>query len=442
MSSVSTAARNNMLAGSFLIISLILAVVVSIVLAGLEDRLTPTNAYVVRFSLADGATGLQSGSEVRLGGQQIGRVSRVRFASSEGTSGRSIPNAVEVDVKVRSDLELYENATVLLELPLLGSLSTINIIDTGIAASVTQPQGSGPELENGEWIQGRIAPPAFLAQAGFGPEQSNQVQQIITDTTSIVDRLERTVSTVEEQINPTLTTARTVAEDVQSVTSSLRENWPSWSGDIDAGLSATRVFAEELGQLEDSILARLDTIDDMMRSVQDVIDANAPKINRSFDHMESILATADTETMTLVSDALERGTAGIDEFVELGERANTTFAEHTPSIRRSMANARLASDQLKLLAVEVRSQPWRLLQRPSTKELESQLLYDSARTYAQAVSDLRAASESLETTAGAETTLAIDRETLEDLRRRIDEAFERYQAAERDLLDRLISAAP
>jgi len=74
-------------------------------------------------------------------------------------------------------------------------------------------------------------------------------------------------------------------------------------------------------------------------------------------------------------------------------RAGTLLKEETPGIRHTLANLRLMSDQLKLTAVEVRSQPWRLLHSPTTKEMSSQVLYDARAAYAEAASDLRAASE-------------------------------------------------
>jgi hypothetical protein len=91
------------------------------------------------------------------------------------------------------------------------------------------------------------------------------------------------------------------------------------------------------------------------------------------------------------------------------------------------------SDQLKLTAVEVRSQPWRLLHQPTTKELSTQVLYDSTRAYAEAASDLRAASEALQ--AVSVNTGASD---VSAMTQRLAEAMEKYRGAERALMDKLI----
>ena len=110
-------------------------------------------------------------------------------------------------------------------------------------------------------------------------------------------------------------------------------------------------------------------------------------------------------------------------------KLSTIVTEETPSIRRTLANLRLMSDQLKLTAVEVRSQPWRLLHQPTNKELSSQVLYDATRAYAEAASDLRAASEALEASSGQPSQEVVDALT---------QAVTKYKAAEQALMDKLI----
>jgi hypothetical protein len=88
------------------------------------------------------------------------------------------------------------------------------------------------------------------------------------------------------------------------------------------------------------------------------------------------------------------------------------------------------SDQLKLTSIEVRSQPWRLLHQPTTKELSAQVLYDATRAFAEAASNLRAASESLQAARPGSDTAHLSDE--------LRTAVERYRTAEQALLDKLI----
>ena len=101
------------------------------------------------------------------------------------------------------------------------------------------------------------------------------------------------------------------------------------------------------------------------------------------------------------------------------------------------------SDQLKLTAIEVRSQPWRLLIQPTTKEFESQVLYDATRNYATAASDLRGASEALEALlakggTATDATTDAQKASIAELSDRLKEAFTKYRDAEQALLDKLI----
>jgi hypothetical protein len=110
--------------------------------------------------------------------------------------------------------------------------------------------------------------------------------------------------------------------------------------------------------------------------------------------------------------------------------------EHRPAIRTSMANFRLASDQLRATLQEVRRSPWRLLYRPEMRELEFELLYDSARAYAEAVGNLRGAAESLESVMAArDTRLAADGQTLDQLVQALEASRAVYQRCEKQFLE-------
>jgi len=176
-----------------------------------------------------------------------------------------------------------------------------------------------------------------------------------------------------------------------------------------------------------------------IRNGSAILDENRPRINNILADTETTIAGVKDDWVPQGTNLLSTATDGIEAYARLGRRADAILMEEQPGIERSLANLRTMSDQLKFLAIEARSQPWRLLHRPDTKELETQLLYDSARSYAVAVGDLRAASESLEaiiTRAGLSGDVDLDR--LQTMRAELQQAFRLYADAERDLLDRMI----
>src|SRR5690606_40014609 len=115
--------KNNVLAGLFVLVSILLTVAVIIVLADAGEALQPTRRYTIRFTIVEGAVGLASGSPVTLGGQKVGRVSEINFV------GQPAPEAIDVEIRIREELQLRQDADVHLVIPLLGANTQLNIVD-------------------------------------------------------------------------------------------------------------------------------------------------------------------------------------------------------------------------------------------------------------------------------------------------------------------------
>ena len=216
--------KNNVIAGSFLVVGLILAIVVSAILADAQERLIPSREYIVRFTVAEGAAGLKPGSKVTLGGLGVGRVMDLELSPAPGQP------SLDARVRVRTGVTLYENAVVFLESPLLGSGSTVNISSIGEHKDGAPHAGASDTLEPGEVISGHIAPPAFLAQAGYGPEQANKVRVAIDQVADLTERLDGIVKRIEPKIDPTIDSVRAAVDDLQAITTDIRQHGPEWAG--------------------------------------------------------------------------------------------------------------------------------------------------------------------------------------------------------------------
>ena len=410
--------RNNFLAGLFLVTALALAVVVSVILSG--NPFTQTRRYQTRFSLSDGATGLDTGSPVLVGGHEVGQVVAVRLDLGSGDDG------VVVTFETERDVQLHADAWVTLERPLLGSLSALNIPSIG----------SGEPADAGTVLTGSIAPPSFLRDAGWRDEERTKLQRMMQRLDEASARAIEVMETVDPaRIDNALGDVEDALTDIRETVAQAKEAWPGWSEKIDATLASAEAFSGALPGMAEKTEAGIDESREVVSKVNDRIDRNSPRID---DIIDDVHATADrvneewgplgTETLTSARDAMTKVESGVSELTEL-------LAEHAPEIRKIFANGRLASDQLKLAILEIRAQPWRLLVKPTTREFESQVLYDAARTYAMAVSDLRATSEML---ASLEGSGAVDEARLARLRGDLDKAFEQFHTAESQLLDRMI----
>jgi ABC-type transporter Mla subunit MlaD len=438
--------RNNILAGGFVLGGLVLGVWVSFLLADIGSAGgAGSKEFSIRFKLNQSTMGLRDGSAVLLGGQEIGKVKRVRFETvaglAPGNAEQQVPQAVLVDVSIRADLPIYENAVVALEKPLLGSLSSINISSIGSAEELargdTKFQGVGPHVEEREIINGSIAPPSFLADAGFGPEQVDQLRSAFAN-------LEKTIADVQTLVEKSGPGVQTSIDDARLLIADLRARSAEWSKRIDTIAANVEAASAKLDPILSKVDVGVDEARAVVASTRAAVDDNRERIDRILANIDEASASAksaaarvDMELVDLANGALKEARSALATASEAMNRISTIVAEQTPSLRRTIANMRIMSDQLKLTSVEVRSQPWRLLHAPSTKELEVQVLYDATRSYAEASSDVRAAAESLdEATArnaiGGDATSEIDAATTA-----LAEAMGRYRAAEKYFFDKL-----
>lgn len=430
-------ARNNLLAGLFVLLSVVLAVVVSFMLAERGAGRGATR-FVVRFSLSDGTAGLQSGSPVNLGGQPVGSVSDLRFeASKDGPQ-----SAVLVDVEVRKDVILYENLSAFLEKPLLGTLSSINIASAG-TPQATNFQGSTARIEPGEVVQGSLAPPAFLAQAGFGPMQVEQIRETISDAQKAVDRL----STLIDKSSPEVETA---LADARSLISDAKTNLASWDQSVDITLKNVENASARLSPMLDKGAKVIDNADAAITSAKAAFDDARAVIADNRQRIDTIIqdiwAAADKvngETVPLLTDALRDARSAMGEAQLAVSDIRDLLTQEGPNLRRTLANVRLMSDQLKLTAIEVRSHPWRLLHEPNTKEIEAQALYDATRSYAAAASDVRAAAETVQAlTAAARRNPGDESQStkLDAAGEELLKAMQGFRDAEQKFLSELVEA--
>ena len=426
MAAIDSQRGTHIRAGAFVFAALAIFIVVLITLAGGSSLWRRTSAYMIRFPLSMGATGLDEGSDVRVGGRSVGAVGRIDLAFDDPDRP---PVGVDVTIRVERSIPVFTDAVGFLERPLFGSNSVINFPSLGGADGAQR-------LAVGGRISGQIAPPEILRNAGYGPEQSEQLRGILDRLDSIASRADSVAREFEESIFPEFQRA---ADDIATITTDARDRSSTWFDRADEISAELMVISQ---QANDAVADARGFIGD----VRGVLDENRDSFNRTIANVERASEQADAltarlneQTLDLLNGMLEEGRARVVEAGDLLDNAAALLREEEPEVRTSLANLRLASEQMKLTMGEVRRSPWRLLYRPKTRELEYEMLYDSARTYAAAVSDLRAASESLESVIGSDgSRLASDGAPISEYLARIADAFEKYHAAEESFLDTLI----
>lgn len=445
--------RNNVLAGMFVVGSLVLAVSIAFVLGDVLGSLGKKNEFAVRFPTAVGVTGLQAGAEVTFAGLPVGRVVSITPFHAEG--GDMPATAMDVVIAVDERVRLFEDALADLSPPILGGVSRINFASAGAGpvgpdeplAALAINNGNGV-LEPGEIVRGRFAP-SILAQLGFTVDDAERIRNAIADVEAITATARQTAERVDRMagtIEPTL--EQTLADVSESV------------GNVRA---FTRRFgADEWGLRVDTILTNADRavgsaptlIEDartVIASARTIIENQSATLDRIMGNAEAVTERVRYETVDQAGDLLREGTLAAASFRTVGDQTGSLLTSARPDLSATLANARSISEQARLFLDEVRAQPWRLLKQPSREDLEREPLYAAARAYAEAVADLRAASEALDAAvqgrgpdagaagraAGADTPMEVAR-----VAGAVQAAYDRYAVAERALLEVLRRSSP
>lgn len=366
--------RNNALAGLFVLICIGLFVLVIVLLTGATDRIVGTSPYVIDFSLADGAEGLERGSSVKLAGKKVGRVvaSELRFERPDGAppDAPAEVTGIAVRIEVRSDLQLYEDAEVNLVRPLLGSNSTINITRLR-----TRPDSK--PVSPGTRIAGRLGPPGFLTQADYARFQN------------VLARIEKWTAEIDPSVKPITDDVRATVANVRDVTGKANTSWDRWSAQIDAAMddagAGVKGFREAAQQVRD-LLAKAD----------EFIARNRPVIDQTLDDIRELARNAKGEAYDRVIAVLDSAHETMKHAASVAREADGLVAEKRPELAGIVTDASLAAQELKLATAEIRAAPWRLLYQPTKKELENELLYNSIRRYSRTLADLKSAADALD----------------------------------------------
>jgi ABC-type transporter Mla subunit MlaD len=438
MSSWATS-KYNWLAGLFLTAGLAGTVAMSFMFAG-GAPLGWTKKFQVRFSLADGTAGLRPGSAVLLGGQEVGRVSAISFewGADNANTDVKVPTGVLVDVEMRSDMALFDNASISLDKPLLGTISSLSINSAGDPKRLAAKIGASDRVEEGDILLGTLSPPAFLAQAGFGPEQAAKVQQIVEDTAVVVGDARKLVSGNSDRLQQAVERAGAAIDQ-------FADKLPVWAKSFEDVLATIGRGADRIDPILTKVDGGLDKAVGVIDGAQKILDSNSVKIDSIFTSMDTLASGLAGDTLGFVLETAREAPAIARSLREAGEDAQKILADlsaEMPGIRRTLASTRQASESLKIGIDEIVAQPWRVLQRPSTKELREQLVYDSARAYAQAMSDVRALGDTLESTvADADPNdAAALAELMAQLRKATADARDAQREFERNLMQALIEA--
>ena len=174
------------------------------------------------------------------------------------------------------------------------------------------------------------------------------------------------------------------------------------------------------------------------QNIQAIVTENRDEIHQTIVHAHSAVENVDKEAAAIVANVRAASAdvkAALADFKVIAGDAKALVSTNRSNIATALQNFRETSDHLLALSKEVRRAPWRLFATPDKKEVESLNLYDSARAFAQAATDIQTCADTLQTMIDANKEgVAVNPEILKGMQNRLEETFARYQEAEKALL--------
>src|SRR5436190_4632137 len=117
--------RNAFKAGVFIILSIVLIFMITVMIKGVGRFTVPTEIQAVQFALTDNIGGLRIGDDVRVGGLKVGIVKAVDLIPHSSGSQNII-----VSFTIPGRIHLHKNAHVAVERGITGT-SNLNIDNLG-----------------------------------------------------------------------------------------------------------------------------------------------------------------------------------------------------------------------------------------------------------------------------------------------------------------------
>ena len=413
-----TSKSDNLKAGVFVLIGFILSLMVVFSLTDFERLFEKKQDVTVFYRLSDGLKGLTERAVVTLGGQPIGEVVRIRN-STEGEMGRVVGKLVTV--KIPDRFHVFDNAVFELDVPTIGSGTKLNI----------RSVGSGKAYDPGKSIDGSIARSEltrqFAENMGIEDLQRTQIQEIIVNVKDLSITLKEDVPRLSARLQEAVRKLEPMLDEVHAGMTDLR-----------AAVASVRSFTADMDERREKWFGRIDSIsgaaDETMASVRDLIKDKDPALRQSVDNVTDITQRVRREMMAKVEEALDKAVQAVENVKKSSAELKAFVVGQRPVLERALANAQLTTAQLKLAAIEIRRSPWRLLYEPDDKELETDNLYDAARSFALAAGTLDATAQSLQALTGQQPQ---DREHIQKMLDYLEALFTRFEDAENSFWEAL-----
>jgi chromosome segregation ATPase len=310
---------------------------------------------------------------------------------------------------------MYQDAAIELVVPPLGSGTRLNIRSVG----ANEPYQASGHIEGR--LAGSTLTASLVSDIGIQDEQRQAIREIIDNVRDLtatlkedIPRITASTQTLLDDAAPMLTEARqaianfrAATDDVKQITTAVRERSDAWLDGID--------------NIVHTAQSALNTVDGLLTDKDPTIRQTLDDLRVTIDNARSISQSLREQTLAQLHAALDKVQAVLDNAESATDELDQFITSQRPVIERAIASAQVAAGQLKLAAVEIRRSPWRLMYKPIEQELETDNIYDAARSLVLAAEAVQASTDSLRAVAGrADIDAQTVQEMITDLRKLLD----------------------
>lgn len=431
--------RNDLRAGIFVLTGLILAFSLVILISNTSQWFTPMQEVQVRYKITDGLRGLSVGAPVTVGDVPSGQIIAIQDVQKDGVVTHQI-----VTFTIPKKYKLYDNAVIQLKQPPLGSNTKLNIQAFGGAGDPGQKIGAEWVYESGEIIDGSIAGSHIIEGLGVGEDEREKIRQIIDDVKAITGQIRgmepgdlatmiANLAQVTGQFRGTEDgSLRQTVDNLAKSTAEIRQVTGAMAAGVESDPDAVRQMLPKLGRASADIQAVTAALSDGVTSDKDVFKDLLANLKKASKDIADVTDEVKKQSLAKIESFLDKANAAMDDVKESTDNIKTMLTSQRPVLERTLANTRLVSDQLKLAAIEIRRSPWRLLYKPDEQELNTDNLYDAARSFALAAGTLDNTSESLRTLLDRHgQSVDPNNEHLQAMLKNLKATFSKYAEAEK-----------
>ena len=269
---------------------------------------------------------------------------------------------------------------------------------------------------------------------GIESKQRQEIQRIFENVASITTSLRTDLPQVTTRVKNVLGNADTLLSKAQGSLDSLNtslDHIKTVTGDIAIN---SKSWNEKISKILDRADNAVSKLENLVETQQQNVKDSLANIKTATTDAKDLMAGLKNNTLDELNTAMTSVKQTAENLKSSSAKIRDFVAGAKPVLEHTLAKAQISAEQLNLATVEIRRSPWRLLHSPSEDELETDNLYDAARSFALAAGALQTASASLDAVVAQNNT---DPKQVQAMVEHLGTIFEKFKSTEKIFWDTL-----